>query len=469
MRHPSRVGMALLPVLALAAGVGLLAGASRPEASAQDDPTEAYRLVDTWDGAMGQSAPGSLFQPAGMDQTAAAVFVVDKGNYRVQRFSPSGAFEAAWGNRGTGAGQFLDPQDVAVDGAALYVTDPGNHRLAVFDSDGGFEANWDVAGDGGPWGVAAADGAVLVTLPSAGEVVVLRDGAEIRRWGGMDEPRGVDVGPDGRVYVADAGSSSIRIFGPDGAPRGTVGTTLAPYDIAVDVTNDLWVLRRDAILWFSAGSRASRLAMFYDGVAGVTVSNRNGVYASVASNLRQRHWVVHYPWRPRVGLPDTEWRILGYPPGRMRAPRAIHAGADGNLWVVDDWPRVQAFAPDGRPVQQHVLPEAPADVAVMPDGELVVGETRRLLRVMPDGTISGNLRLAKGTTRYWLTALAMDDDEEVVRILDGNFLAVRRYGVTDTLRDLDSAFVVGDRPQWQLYWDMAAPRPDPRGRLFVVN
>jgi len=79
MHHPSRVGMALLPMLALAAGVGLLAGASRPEASAQDDPTEAYRLVDTWDGAMGQSAPGSLFRPSGMDQTAAAVFVVDKG------------------------------------------------------------------------------------------------------------------------------------------------------------------------------------------------------------------------------------------------------------------------------------------------------------------------------------------------------------------------------------------------------
>ena len=37
------------------------------------------------------------------------------------------------------------------------------------------------------------------------------------------EPIGVDVGADGRVYVADAGTASVRVFNGEGVPLFTFG------------------------------------------------------------------------------------------------------------------------------------------------------------------------------------------------------------------------------------------------------
>ena len=61
------------------------------------------------------------------------VYVVDDGNYRIQKFSSTGAFLAKWGSFGTGSTQFWRPLNVAVDGSSnVYVSDWGNHRIQVF-------------------------------------------------------------------------------------------------------------------------------------------------------------------------------------------------------------------------------------------------------------------------------------------------------------------------------------------------
>ena len=54
---------------------------------------------------------------------------------KLQRFSSAGVLEAELGSSGTGAGQFDNPQDVAVNrqNGDLYVLDTGNLRVQVFD------------------------------------------------------------------------------------------------------------------------------------------------------------------------------------------------------------------------------------------------------------------------------------------------------------------------------------------------
>ncbi|MEF8940008.1 MAG: hypothetical protein V5A22_09185 [Salinivenus sp.] len=61
------------------------------------------------------------------------IVVADFYNHRIQIFSPDGSFLAAFGEQGTGEGQFERPVDLAFDEEGrLHVVDFGNDRIQVF-------------------------------------------------------------------------------------------------------------------------------------------------------------------------------------------------------------------------------------------------------------------------------------------------------------------------------------------------
>src|SRR6476620_6082384 len=53
-------------------------------------------------------------------------------------------FLKKWGSQGTGDGQFVNPDAIAVDssGNAIYVMDSGNNRIQEFDNNGTFVTQW---------------------------------------------------------------------------------------------------------------------------------------------------------------------------------------------------------------------------------------------------------------------------------------------------------------------------------------
>src|SRR5512136_2401329 len=56
---------------------------------------------------------------------------------------------AAWGDSGSGNGQFYYPQGVAVDAAGdVYVVDSGNHRIQKLAGDGTYITQWGTPGPG---------------------------------------------------------------------------------------------------------------------------------------------------------------------------------------------------------------------------------------------------------------------------------------------------------------------------------
>src|SRR4029453_4450894 len=80
----------------------------------------------------------------------------------VQEFDSLGNYVTAWGNHGTGNGQFLSPQGIAVDSLGnVYVADYGNDRIQEFTSSGGWITAWDTTN---PTGIAIDSSDVIYVV-----------------------------------------------------------------------------------------------------------------------------------------------------------------------------------------------------------------------------------------------------------------------------------------------------------------
>jgi uncharacterized protein (TIGR03663 family) len=193
------------------------------------------------------SDPGQLERPSGITiGPNGFVYVADTGNHRVQKFTADGQFVAAWGRHSTleteigGVQGFNEPGDVAIapDGS-VYVADTWNHRIHQLDGTGNLVNAWGTSaqydpGDGavgeaafyGPRGIAVGpDGRIYVTDTGNKRVQVFGpDGRFVFQWGGggvlegyLDEPVGIALGSDGAVYVADTWNQRVQVFDAGGA------------------------------------------------------------------------------------------------------------------------------------------------------------------------------------------------------------------------------------------------------------
>jgi streptogramin lyase len=175
---------------------------------------------------------GRFFGPRAIAVTDDAIYVVDTGNERVQKFKPDGTFVKAWGGYGTAPGQLIEPVGIAVgpDGN-LYVADSGNARISIFTPNGDPVAQWPVSvwpapAPGGvppsfqPYLAFDTAGNLYATASNAGQAVLLgRDGAtrqNITEAGNerLAQPVGVAVTPDGDVLFSDVGRDTVLTYVP---------------------------------------------------------------------------------------------------------------------------------------------------------------------------------------------------------------------------------------------------------------
>ena len=68
------------------------------------------------------------------------IYVSDKDNHRIQKFSSEGDFIIAFGSEGTGDGQFTHLHGIAVDliGGFVYATNTENYDVQKFSTNGTF-------------------------------------------------------------------------------------------------------------------------------------------------------------------------------------------------------------------------------------------------------------------------------------------------------------------------------------------
>jgi hypothetical protein len=83
------------------------------------------------------SQAGELLDPRGIAVAPnGQVLVADSGNDRVQAFTALGEPVLAFGRRGSGPGELNDPRGIAVDAERIAVADARNDRVQVFDRKG---------------------------------------------------------------------------------------------------------------------------------------------------------------------------------------------------------------------------------------------------------------------------------------------------------------------------------------------
>lgn len=146
------------------------------------------------------------------------IFVADGhdagGNNRIVKLAPDGSFVMAWGETGTGLGQFRDPHALAMDSQGrLFVGDRGNSRIQIFDQEGAHLETWTQFGR--PSGLFIDSNDMLYSADSE---------SNARRNPGYR--RG--------IYIGSARDGWVTAFIPDPEPDPDGAGTSAAEGVAVD-------------------------------------------------------------------------------------------------------------------------------------------------------------------------------------------------------------------------------------------
>jgi NHL repeat len=267
------------------------------------------------------SGSGQLLQPRrlAVQNSTGHVFVVDRGNDRVQVFDPEGGSASFLTE--LGAATLDDPYGIAIDQTSgdVYVSDTGNERIVKFESDGaptptytvdpGFDSP-DLGAGAGQVGDFEADVAVdpltgnLLVADAANDRISRYSaaGVHLSSFTGADSPDGVftglldiDVAPNGTIYVVDSVGPVVE----EGTPEGVPGPCMQN---------------------FFCNGEPSRLVAF----------NSGGVFQSTV-----------------LPLASTSVAMVAFD------------SSNGQLLVGRANPSIQTYATDGRPIDSLIRPEQP--------------------------------------------------------------------------------------------------------------
>ncbi|TKJ28100.1 MAG: hypothetical protein CEE40_12455 [Chloroflexi bacterium B3_Chlor] len=247
------------------------------------------------------------------------------------------------GRRGSGDGEFISPQGLALDAQGnLYVADMGNARVQVFDSEGNH----------------------LMTI------------GDPRFMG----PRYVAVDDGGRIYVTDA-SERVHVFNSRGDPLqsfGQAGSLPSQFsgiaDLVADAGGELYVVD-------SGNNRVQKFSLlsgllFTFGDQGEPVellSHPEGVALDAQGNV-----FVTDAGNRRIGKYSPGGTFLRSSAGQVNTPRDVALDRQGNMYVTDGGRGlVQILDAQGQLLQElgQGQLEDPSGIAVDESGKIFVADT----------------------------------------------------------------------------------------------
>jgi hypothetical protein len=274
---------------------------------------------------------GQFDTPSQIATNAAGdVFVADRGNHRIQKFTSTGVYITQWGSHGAGSGQFDSPSGIATDAAGdVYVADFLNNRIQKFTGAGVYVTEWGTAGSGNgqflhPYSIAVGPSGDVYVVDYHNHRVqqFTGTGTFLNAWGGQGTGNGqfrfasgITTDAAGNVYVADILNARIQKF----TANGTYTTQ-----------------------WGSYGSGPGQFggSNILVGPYGLTTDNLGNVYVADGGNSRVEKFTSN-------GVYLGQWGTVGSGPGEFGAdsPADIGRSPDGQGFYVSErvGNRVQLF------------------------------------------------------------------------------------------------------------------------------
>lgn len=187
------------------------------------DPSGRVRMVIGRRGVSGENEE-TFNRPTDVGFAANGDFYVTDGygNSRVVKFSKDGRYLTAWGKKGKGDGEFDLPHSVVVDRQGrVVVADRENYRVQVFDANGKFLEKWTHVGS--PWGLdLLPDGSLFITDGHNSRILktdlkgkVLGAFGELGRMPGqVSFAHHIAVDPGGNIFVSEIKNQRVQKFAP---------------------------------------------------------------------------------------------------------------------------------------------------------------------------------------------------------------------------------------------------------------
>ncbi len=278
-------------------------------------------------------------------------------------------------------------------------------------------AVWDLeAADGcfgAPKGITLGDDGFLYVADTQNDRIQQfdLDGEFVSKWGmpgegegRFDRPTKVAFGPLGDIYVAEVFEHRIQRFDEDrnyvdswGEPGTTPGQFQSPRGIATDAAGYVYVADQynHRIQKFS---RDGTFVLQWGGMSyphSVAVDSAAYIYVTERFSHRVRKFTA-------TGAPVATWGSYGTGPSQFRYPEGIHIGADDRVYVADTSNRrVQVFDLNGGflralstvNIEYHFYPE---DLAADSSGRVHVIDGETVMRL----TSLGELDLMWGCRNY---------------------------------------------------------------------
>ncbi|MBN1979311.1 MAG: TIGR03663 family protein [Anaerolineae bacterium] len=348
------------------------------------------------------SAPNQLQKPRGIKiGPDGFLYVADTANNKVQKLTPAGEPVAFWSQN------FFEPWDVAVapDGS-IYVADTWNHRIQHLDAEGSPLNVWGTHGQYlsggdvgqsafyGPRGIAiGANNWVYVADTGNKRIQVFEpDGDFAFQWGGggalagyLDEPVGVAIGPRDEVYVADTWNRRIQVFTSAGV-----------------------FLRQWPIEGWDARLVAEKGDLMHEEKPYLAVDADGYVYVTDPSNYR----VLVFDEQGNYILSFGKY---GFDGSSFALPNGIAVAEDGTIYVSDAHSnRILVFDPlnvSGKETSSEREPptlEYPAAGAEMPSGPvplLGTGSPGAQVQVLVDGQLVETVEI--DDAGFWFTIIEL--------------------------------------------------------------
>lgn len=279
-------------------------------------------------------------------------------------------FVRSWGTIGSGAGEFNRPEGIATDSSGnVYVVDRGNDRIQKFDSSGNFLTSWGTAAGSGhladPLAVSVDAGGTVYVLDSGKVLRFGSTGTFIGSWtGSLVNPFDLAVDGAGNVFVLDTNSGSpsraIRRYSSAGVlaiqwnvllASSTVGVRPDGTEVYVGETHFEVGTTQGSVQRYSAtGTSQGEMGIVHGwgSQLGIGVGSDNIVYVSDSESTCQgfpcnvSHGVTSFT---SAGAELGDWGGKGSANGQFLSPGDVAPGPNGTVYVADTGNnRVQQFS-----------------------------------------------------------------------------------------------------------------------------